>query len=83
VLINGFESKIISSGVSLRQRDGTSIKLQVKSWEEAIDWTRRFPNPAGHGKAAEIEVRQMFELEDFGESEEVERFRRIGVGTAD
>jgi hypothetical protein len=31
---------------------------------------------------AGIEVRQMFELEDFGPSEAVERFREIGVGTA-
>ena len=28
----------------------------------------------------EIEVRQLFELEDFGESEAIERFREMGVG---
>ena len=28
----------------------------------------RFPNPSGGGKDCEIEVRQLFELEDFGES---------------
>jgi hypothetical protein len=33
-------------------------------------------------KEGEIEVRQMFELEDFSPSEEVERFRKIGIGTA-
>jgi len=55
--------------------------IQVKSREEAIEWTRRFPNPAGDGKEGEIEVRQMFELEDFGQSNEVERFRKIGIGT--
>lgn len=56
--------------------------IQVGSREEAIEWTRRFPNPAADGKEGEIEVRQMFELEDFGQSEETERFRKIGIGEA-
>ena len=51
--------------------------IQVKSREEAIEWTKRFPNPAIGGRAGEIEVRQLFELEDFGPSEAVERFREI------
>ena len=55
--------------------------IQVKSREEAIEWARRFPNPAGGGKDAEIEVRQLFELEDFGPSKEIDRFRDMGVGT--
>ncbi len=55
--------------------------IQVKSREEAMEWTRRFPNPAVDGKQGEIEVRQLFELEDFGPSEAVERFRDMGVGT--
>ncbi len=55
--------------------------IQVKSREEAIEWTKRFPNPAVDGKKGEIEVRQLFELEDFGPSEAVERFRKMGVGT--
>jgi len=54
--------------------------IQVKSREEAMEWTRRFPNPAVDGKEGEIEVRQLFELEDFGPSEAVERFRDMGVG---
>lgn len=54
--------------------------IQVKSREEAIEWTKRFPNPAGDGKKAEIEVRQLFELEDFAPSEAIERFREMGVG---
>ena len=53
--------------------------IQVKSVQEAIEWTKRFPNPAVNGKAAEIEVRQLFELEDFAPSTEVERFRKIGM----
>ena len=55
--------------------------IQVKSREEAMEWTRRFPNPVGEGKAAEIEVRQLFELEDFGPSEAVDRFRNLEVRT--
>ena len=55
--------------------------IRVKSKEEAIEWTKRFPNPAGDGKEGEIEVRQLFELEDFGPSATIERFREMGIGT--
>jgi hypothetical protein len=58
---------------------GYSI-IQVKSREEAIEWTRRFPNPSIDGKDGEIEVRQLFELEDFGESEAIDRFKEMRVG---
>lgn len=54
--------------------------IQVNARAEAIEWTKRFPNPAVDGKEGEIEVRQLFELEDFGPSEAVERFRKMGVG---
>ena len=37
--------------------------IQVKSKEEAMEWVRRFPNPALDGKEGEIEVRQLFELD--------------------
>ncbi len=37
---------------------------QVKSKEEAIEWLKRCPNPTG--AEAEIEIRQVFEAEDFG-----------------
>jgi hypothetical protein len=39
---------------------------QVKSKEEAIEWVKRCPNPMP-GTEAEIEIRQVFESEDFGE----------------
>jgi hypothetical protein len=54
--------------------------IQVKSKEEAIEWTKRFPAPFGEDREAEIEVRQLFELEDFGPSEEIKRFREIEAG---
>jgi hypothetical protein len=37
---------------------------QVKSKEEAIEWVKRCPNP--HEGECEIEIRQVFEAEDFG-----------------
>lgn len=37
---------------------------QVKSKEEAIEWVKRCPNPTG--AEGEIEIRQVFEAEDFG-----------------
>src|SRR5947209_1594832 len=49
--------------------------IQVKSREEALEWARRFPNPSIDGREGEIEVRQFFELEDFGSSEAVDKFR--------
>jgi hypothetical protein len=37
---------------------------QVRSMEEAIEWVKRCPNP--HEGESEIEIRQVFEAEDFG-----------------
>jgi hypothetical protein len=37
---------------------------KVKSMDEAIEWIKRCPNPTG--EEAEIEIRQVFEAEDFG-----------------
>jgi hypothetical protein len=54
--------------------------INVKSREEAIAWTKRFPNPSIDGGEAEIEVREYFELEDFGDSPQIDRFRKIGIG---
>jgi hypothetical protein len=55
--------------------------IQARSKEEVLEWTKRFPNPAGDGREAEIEVRQLFELEDFAPGEAVERFREMGVAS--
>jgi hypothetical protein len=49
--------------------------IQVKSMAEAIEWIKRCPNP--HNEASEIEIRQIFELEDFGASEAVEHHRAL------
>jgi hypothetical protein len=47
--------------------------IQVKSKEEAVEWAKRVPFTEG-----EVELRQIFELEDFGQSEAIEHHRRIG-----
>ena len=54
--------------------------FQVKSKQEAIDWVKRCPNPTG--PEGEIEIRQIFEAEDFGpaltpELREVEERLRV------
>jgi hypothetical protein len=51
--------------------------IQVRNREEAMEWVRRFPSPAGAGKDAEIEVRQLFEMDDFAPGEAVDRFREL------
>jgi hypothetical protein len=82
IYYNG-NKRIISDGPFAETKEliaGYTI-IQVKSKEEAIDWTKRFPIPAVDGREAEIEVRRLFELDDFGPSEAVERFRKLDVET--
>ena len=50
--------------------------IQVKSKQEAIDWMKRCPNP--HAGESELEIPQVFELEDFGESPAIEHHRELG-----
>ena len=40
--------------------------IQVKNKAEAIEWMKRCPNP--HNEGGELEIRQIFEAEDFGEN---------------
>ena len=46
---------------------------QCKSKAEAVDWLKRAPFDGG----AEVEIRQIFELEDFGDSEAVDKHREL------
>jgi len=50
--------------------------IQVKSWEEAIEWAKRAPN--FYEQDGEIEICQFFELEDVGPGEAVGRARELG-----
>lgn len=49
--------------------------IQARSREEAMEWARRFPAPFGPEVDAEIEVRPLFELEDFTPNDAVQRFK--------
>lgn len=51
--------------------------IQVKSREEAMEWAKRVPAPH-EGQDGEIEIRQFFELDDFGSSAAVDRARELG-----
>jgi len=55
--------------------------IQVNLREEAIEWAKRFPAPHGEPKEAEIEVRQLFQLEDFAPSEAIKRFHDLEAAT--
>ena len=48
----------------------------VKSMDEAVEWLKRCPNP--HNEESEIEIRQLFEMEDFGDSPAVDHHKRLG-----
>jgi hypothetical protein len=65
------ESKELVAGYTL---------IQVRNREEALEWSRRFPNPVGEGASCHVEVRQLYELEDFDgllEAQTAERFRAM------
>jgi hypothetical protein len=56
--------------------------IQVRNRHEALEWSRRFPNPVGKNKPAEIEVRQLYEMEDFEgivQPDTAERFKQMGM----
>ena len=50
--------------------------IQVKSKDEAIEWMKRCPNP--YNEDGEIEIRQFFELEDFGEGPAIDHHKAVG-----
>jgi len=51
--------------------------IDVKSREEALEWAKRMPNP--HIEDGVIEIRQVYELEDFAPGEAIDRFRDMGI----
>jgi hypothetical protein len=55
--------------------------IQVKSRAEALEWAKRFPAPFGADKDGEIEVRQLYELDELGAAESIDRFRDIEIAT--
>lgn len=78
VRIHGGKRRIINGPFAeTRQLIAGYTLIQVDSREEALEWSRRFPNPSIDGSDCEIEVRQLFELEDFEPGEAMERFREL------
>ena len=61
------ETKELVAGVTI---------IEVKSKEEALEWVTRWPVIDGNGEV-ELELRQMYELSDFGDSEALEHHARL------
>lgn len=74
ILIDGpfTESKELIAGYTV---------IKVKSTDEALHWFKRFPNP--HNADCEIELRRLYELEDFGPLPSMDRFREMGISGAE
>jgi hypothetical protein len=51
--------------------------IQTRTREEAMEWAMRAPNPNPNGDG-EIELRQFFELEDFGDNAAVRDAKKLG-----
>jgi hypothetical protein len=51
--------------------------IQVRSREEAMEWARRFPAPFGDSAEGEIEVRQLYGLDDFEPGPSMDRLRKL------
>ena len=51
--------------------------IQVKSRAEAIEWAKRAPAPHGPNQESAIELRQLFEMEDFAPSAAVDRTKEL------
>lgn len=53
--------------------------IEVGSREQALEWSRRFPNPSLDGGECAIEVRRLFDLDDLEQGPEVDRFRELDL----
>jgi hypothetical protein len=62
------EAKELIAGVSV---------INVASREEALAWVRRWPTIDGGGNV-QLELRPLYELEDFGDSPALDRMREVG-----
>jgi hypothetical protein len=65
VLFSGKQRKVIDGPFTETKELIAGFWLwQVKSMDEAVEWTRRIPNPTGEESV--VEIRPVFETEDFG-----------------
>ena len=75
------ERRIVTHGPFPGTKDliGGFWLIKVRSKEEAIEWVKRAPfEGTPGGEEPEIEIRQLFELEDFAPGEGVEHHRELG-----
>jgi hypothetical protein len=49
--------------------------IRTKTREEALEWSKRIPNP--HNEDCHVEVRQFFELEDFAQTPGLEKHKEL------
>src|SRR4051812_47570744 len=67
VLFSGSERKVIDGPFAETKELLAGYWVwQVKSMDEAIEWVKRIPNPTG--ETGVVEIRQVFEADDFGEA---------------
>lgn len=66
------ETKELVGGYSL---------IEVRSREEALEWSRRFPSPSA-GHACHLEVRQLIDLDDLAPGESIDRFKAMEAAGA-
>jgi hypothetical protein len=85
VRFSGAERKVIDGPFTeTKELIAGYWQIQVKSLDEAIEWVKRVPNPTG--EEGEIEIRQVFEAEDFGDQftpelrEQEQRLRAQAAG---
>jgi hypothetical protein len=83
VAFSGSERKVIDGPFAETKELLAGYWLwQVKSLDEAIEWAKRIPNPTGTDAETGVEIRPVFEADDFGDSltpelrEQEERLRR-------
>ncbi|MGZ8413802.1 MAG: YciI family protein [Gemmatirosa sp.] len=94
VLLSGAGLKPSAQGARVSFRDGTPTivdgpfaeakeliagfsVIEVASREEALEWLRRWPTLDGGGNV-QLELRPLYELEDFGDSPALDRMREVG-----
>lgn len=75
---NGQKTVVDGPFAETKELIGGYWLIEVGSKAEAIEWALRAPAPHGEGREAEIEIRQLFEMDDFGPSEAVDRARELG-----
>jgi hypothetical protein len=72
------EKRIVTDGPFAETKDLIAgfWLIKVDSKQEAIEWAKRCPHPRGE-QDSELELRQVFELEDFEPGEAIEHHRRV------